>query len=403
MNAVSATTAPTRELRRARVAVATCFALNAIFYANLVPRLPELRDDLGLSNSALGLALAGLPLGALVIGPAAAVLVRRYGSGPVAAYGSVVLAIGVAAVAVAPNWLALAAVLMVVGGMDAIVDVAQNAHGLRVQRGYGRSILNGLHGLWSLGAVAGGLLGSAAAGLGIPLGRHLGAMAVVFGLVAVLIARWMLPGPDDEEVTEPAADQPTAGGRSARRSALIALAVLGTLAAAAAFVEDSASSWSAIWLRDDLAATAAVAGLGFVSFQVAMTAGRLTGDRVVDRFGQRRVARIGGAVTAAGFGLMLALPGVPTTLVGYAMAGVGVATLVPAVYAAADGLPGLRPGVGLTAVNWLLRVGFLISPPLVGLIADLTSLRAGLLVGVLAGLLVLTLGRTLRTTVPSTS
>ena len=246
MNAALITTGPTRELRRARAAVAICFALNAIFYANLVPRLPEVRDDLRLSNSALGLALAGLPLGALVLGPAAAVLVRRYSSGLVASYGSVVLAIGVAAVAVAPNWPALAAVLMVVGGMDAIVDVAQNAHGLRVQRGYGRSILNALHGLWSLGAVAGGLLGSAAAGLGIPLDRHLGAMAVVFGLVALWIARWMLPGTDDQATTEPVTDRPTAGGRSARRSAVIALALLGTLAAAAAFVEDSASSWSCL-------------------------------------------------------------------------------------------------------------------------------------------------------------
>jgi len=392
---------PTGELRRARVAVAVCFALNAIFYANLVPRLPEVRDDLGLSNSALGLALAGLPLGALVLGPAAAVLVRRYSSGLVASYGSVVLAIGVAAVAVAPNWLGLAAVLLVVGGMDAIVDVAQNAHGLRVQRGYGRSILNALHGLWSLGAVAGGLLGSVAAGLDVPLGRHLGAMAVAFGLVALLSARWMLPGRDAEETEEPTAtaEQPTAGGRGARPGAVIAMAVLGALAAAAAFVEDSAASWSAIWLRDDLATSAAIAGLGFVAFQVAMTLGRLTGDRVVDRFGQRRVARIGGAVAAAGFGLMLAVPSVPTTLLGYALAGVGVATLVPAVYAAADGLPGLRPGVGLTAVNWLLRVGFLVSPPLVGLIADVTELRVGLLVVVLAGLLVLALGRRLRTTV----
>jgi MFS family permease len=195
------------------------------------------------------------------------------------------------------------------------------------------------------------------------------------------------------------ADQPAAGGRSPRRGALLALGVLGTLAASAAFVEDSAASWSAIWLRDDLAASAAVGGLGFVAFQVAMTLGRLTGDRVVDRFGQRRVARIGGAVAAAGLGLMLAVPSVPTALLGYALAGAGVATLVPAVYAAADGLPGLRPGVGLTAVNWLLRVGFLVSPPLVGLIADVTELRVGLLVVVLAGLLVLGLGRTLRTTV----
>jgi MFS family permease len=403
VSAALTATGPTRELRRARAAVAVCFALNALFYANLVPRLPELRDDLGLSNGALGLALAALPLGALVLGPAAAVLVRRYSSGLVASHGSAVLAIAVAAVAVAPNWPALAAVLMVVGGLDAIVDVAQNAHGLRVQRGYGRSILNALHGLWSLGAVAGGLLGSAAAGLGIPLGRHLGAMAVVFGLVALWIARWMLPGRDGDAFTEPVVERPTARGRSARRSAVLALAVLGTLAAAAAFIEDSASSWSAIWLRDDLGTTAAVAGLGFVAFQVAMTLGRLTGDRVVDRFGQRRVARIGGAVVAAGAGLMLAVPTVPTTLLGYALAGVGVATLVPAVYAAADGLSGLRPGVGLTAVNWLLRIGFLVSPPVVGLLADVAELRVGLLVVVLAGLLVLALGRTLRTTVAPTS
>ncbi|SDP58246.1 Fucose permease [Klenkia soli] len=388
------TVTPTRELRRARIAVATCFALNAVFYANLVPRLPELRDDLGLSNAALGTALAAAPLGALVMGPAAAVLIARLGSGPVASLGLTGLGVGVAVAASAPNWAVLALALLLVGALDTIVDVAQNAHGLRVQRGYGRSILNALHGLWSLGAVAGGVLGSAVAGLGVPLGLHLWVSAAVFGLVALLVRRWMLPGPDaPEESTAPA---PASGARSHRRSAVGALAVLGVLAAAGAFVEDSAASWSAIWLRDDLAASVVTAGLGFVAFQVAMTAGRLTGDRVVDRFGQRRVARVGGAVIAAGFVLMLSAPTVPTTLVGYALAGLGVATLVPAVYAAADALPGLGTGVGLTVVNLLLRIGFLVSPPLIGLLSDVVSLRAGLLTVVVAGLAVLVLGRSLR-------
>jgi MFS family permease len=127
-----------------------------------------------------------------------------------------------------------------------------------------------------------------------------------------------------------------------------------------------------------------------------MTVGRLTGDRVVDRFGQRRVARVGGAVTAAGMALALALPSIPLALVGFALAGLGVATLVPAVYAAADALPGLRHGTGLTVVNWLLRIGFLVSPPLVGVLADATSLRAALLTVVVAGLVTLVLGRVLR-------
>jgi MFS family permease len=133
-----------------------------------------------------------------------------------------------------------------------------------------------------------------------------------------------------------------------------------------------------------------------VALQGAQTIGRLTGDRVVDRFGQRRVALTGGFLTAAGMGAALAWPGVATTLAGFALAGLGVATLVPAVMHTADELPGLSAGVGLTVVSWLLRVGFLVSPTLVGLVADAASLRVALLSVVLAGLLVLVLGRFLR-------
>jgi MFS family permease len=176
------------------------------------------------------------------------------------------------------------------------------------------------------------------------------------------------------------------------------MVALGALAAAGAFVEDAGGSWSALYLRDELGAGPAAAGLGFVALSAAMTIGRLTGDRVVDRFGQRRVARAGGAVTAAGMGLALALPSIPTTVLGFALAGLGVATLVPAVYHAADELPGLRRGLGLAVVNWLLRIGFLVSPLLIGVLADAVSLRVALLTVVLAGLVTLVLGRVLRPT-----
>src|ERR671928_1397900 len=161
---VAPATVDAARLRRARVAVATCFFLNAVFYANLVPRLPEVKAELGLSSTSLGAALAALPLGALLAGLSSAVFIRRFGSGRVASTGLVLLGVTVWAVSVAPNWLGLPAALLVIGALDAIVDVAQNAHGLRVQRLYQRSILNAFHGIWSIGAVAGGLLGSAAAG-----------------------------------------------------------------------------------------------------------------------------------------------------------------------------------------------------------------------------------------------
>jgi MFS family permease len=139
-----------------------------------------------------------------------------------------------------------------------------------------------------------------------------------------------------------------------------------------------------------------VGGLAFVALQIAMTVGRLTGDRVVDRFGQSRVARLGGAGVAIGMGFALAVPGVTTTLLGFALAGLGVATLIPAVMHTADELPGLPHGVGLTIVSWLLRGGLLLSPPTVGVVADASSLRVALLSVVLAGLCVLVLGRVLR-------
>ena len=179
------------------------------------------------------------------------------------------------------------------------------------------------------------------------------------------------------------------------------MTALGVLAACGAFVEDAGASWSALYLRDELAAGAATAGLGFVTLSIAMTIGRLTGDRFVDRFGQRRVVRVGGALTAVGMGVALALPSFPTTLLGFALAGLGVATLIPAVYHAADELPGLRRGVGLAVVNWLLRIGFLLSPLVIGVLADATSLRVALLSVVIAGLGALVLGRVLPRTVNS--
>ena len=267
--------------------------------------------------------------------------------------------------------------------MDTAVDVAQNAQGLRLQRGYGRSIINSFHGIWSTGSLVGGLLGAAAAGLDVPLAVHLGGVALVFGAPALLVGRLMLPGHDDA----PAVAPPGAPGRPrGRRGALVGVAALGALAACAVVVEDAGSSWSALYLQVELGAAPAVAGLGFVALSLAMTVGRFTGDRAVDRFGRRRVVQAGGVLSAAGLGAALALPSVPTTLAGFALAGLGVATLVPAAYSAADELPGLRSGVGLALVNVLLRIGFLVVPPLIGVVADATSLRVALLAVVAAGL-----------------
>lgn len=393
-------TRPGARLRRARVAVSVVFALNAVLYANLVPRLPEVKDGLALTNTALGSAIAAMPVGALLAGLLAPLLIGWIGSARLASLGIVALAVTVAGVPFVASWAGFAALLLLVGALDAVVDVAQNAHGFRVQRGYGRSIVHAFHGMWSVGAVLGGVLGSLAAGLGAALGTHLVISGVVFSLIAVVAAGFLLDGPEDAERPVPehtgaaAVPRPALAGLAGRTVGL--LAVLGALAAAGAVVEDAGSSWGALYLRTEVGAAAAAWGLAFVSLQVAMTVGRLTGDRVVERFGQRRVTRVGGAGVALGIGLALVVPSVATTVVGFALAGLGVATLVPAVMHAADELPGLAPGVGLTVVSWLLRVGFLVSPAVIGVVADAAGLRLALLQVVGAGVVIVVLGRVLQ-------
>ncbi|MEE6296207.1 MFS transporter [Georgenia wangjunii] len=376
------------------------FLTNGAIFANLLPRYPLIKDELDLSNAAIGTAIAAFPLGALIAGLAAGTLIQRFRSSRVAVAGTLLTAVAILVAGLAPSWVALAAAMFVGGAMDAIVDVAQNAHGLRVQRLYGRSILNSFHAAWSAGAVLGGLMGSAAAGVDLDLGVHLGISGVVFCVVALAAYRFMLPGPESAERETPSSAPagraaPGVPGRSRgipSRTLGILLA-LGVIGACAALAEDAGSSWGAIYLTGTLGAAAGAAGLAFVALQGMQFVGRILGDRMVDHFGQRTIGRAGGALTAIGMGLALAFPTTATTIAGFGLAGLGVATLIPAAMHAADEMPGLRPGAGLTVVTWLMRVGFLASPPLVGLVADAVDLRTGLLLVPLGGVVVVVLSR----------
>lgn len=382
---------PGRSVRHARIAVAALFFTNGALFANLVPRLPGIKADLALSNATYGLAVAAFPAGAIAAGLAAGIAIRRLGSARTAVVGTWLTGLAILLAGVMPSVAVFAVVMFVGGAMDAITDVAQNAHGLRVQRRYGRSILNSFHAVWSIGAVSGGLMAAGALALDLSRGVHLAISGALFAVVSGVALRFCLPGPDVavETVTP---GQETAPVRVSRRRTALVLAALVLIALAGGLVEDAGSTWATVYLAGSLGAVGALAAAGYVALVGTQFVGRMLGDRLVDRFGQRAVARTGAFITAAGMGLALAFPSVPGTIAGFAAAGFGVATLVPAAMHAADELPGLKPGTGLTIVSWLMRLGFLLSPPVVGAVADATSLRWGLLVVPLAGVTVLLVG-----------
>ena len=365
------------------------FLTNGALFANLLPRYPEIKSQLGLDNVGYGIAIAAFPAGAIAAGLLAAVLIGRFGSARVAVIGTVGVGISLLAAALAPTGILFAAALLLGGAFDAITDVGQNAHGLRVQRRYGRSIINSFHAIWSIGAVLGGGMAAAAIALQLPLAVHLGISTAVFAAVALTSLFFCLPGRDEEADAEATAD-PAEIEKAVRRGVgprvVFAVIALTLIAMAGAIAEDAGNSWATLYLGESLGAAAAVAPLGFIALVGAQFIGRMLGDGMTDRFGQRAVARVGGLIAAVGMGLALLFPTVPGTIAGFAAVGFGIATLIPAAMHAADELPGLRAGVGLTVVSWLLRLGFLLSPPFVGFIAEHESLRAGLIVAPAAAL-----------------
>jgi predicted MFS family arabinose efflux permease len=346
-------------VQRERWAVSALFLTNGALFASVLPRLPEIKADLDLTDGQLGLALLGVGLGGLAASISTRWLLPRLGSRRLAVGATLLLAAIVPLVGVAPTRAVLFAVLVAVGATDALTDVAMNVSGVEAQRRLGRAVLNSMHAVWSIGAVTGGLVGSAAAGLRVPLPLHLAAVAGACAVLALVVRRHV---PD-------ASGAGTGDPVNRRRSGIRlspALALLCGLAVLAALVEDAPASWSAVYLTDHAGAAPGAAGLGFTAFMAAMVAGRLVGDRLVDRFGVVVLVRTGGLAAGVALGVALLVGGTVPAIVAFAVVGFGAAPVFPAMITAAGALP----GQGVAAMNVATRLGFLASPPVVGRVAD---------------------------------
>ncbi|MGP5258279.1 MFS transporter [Brachybacterium paraconglomeratum] len=393
-----------RDAMLARRAVSLIFFLNGASFCAILPRYPELVESIGLSNTAFGLAVGLGPLGGLLAGLFAARLMSRFGSARTSVAFQLLASTSHLAIYVSGSWLWLTAALLLAQAADALTDISMNAHGMRVERRYRRSIMNSYHGWWSLGAVLGGLLGAAAAQVGLPLWVQGVAGLIVFGALVLGSYRFLLPG-DDSTERAPVAPTDGAGGASSdspagpsaasaaevppvapagRRIAGMSLRSLGLVAALgmvlvfAGSTEDAGNTWGALFMRSTFEATPFLAGMAFVALQGAQTIGRFTGDAIVDRLGDRVTARVGALIALVGMSIALLLPSPATALLGFAAAGWGIATLFPAAFRTADNLPGVPSGVGITVVGWFARLGFFLTPPLVGALADALTLRYAL-------------------------
>ncbi len=384
---------------RARSGISLFFFTNGAMLAGILPRYPEIKATFALSNTAFGFMVAVGPLASIAASSLPAPLIRRFGAQAVALVWTCAMAAAVMLAGFAPHFGVFAIALAIVGFSDAIVDAGQNVHGIRIEDAYGKTIINSLHALWSLGAATGGLIGVWAASQHIPLPVHLTGVAIgLVALAGVATALGRLPGgrrpvvATASEVTPPTRLPRGAWGMILP---LVVLCIAGVI------IEDVAANWGALYLVQVVGATAAVGGVGYTVMIGAQFVGRLLGDPATDRWGNVAVIRMGGAMIAVGGVLVVALPATPIVMVGYALCGYGCATVVPTAYAAAGRLPGLPVGAGITYVSWLTRIGFVATSPFIGSLADLTSLRVSLGLLVVVGAAIIYLARVVRPAEPA--
>jgi Na+/melibiose symporter-like transporter len=355
-------------MRTTRVAISLFFFADGLLIGSWASRIPAVQTQAGLSNTRLGLALFAASLGALAAMPFAGRLCERVGSRRVTVTALVVMCASLFAAATAGGIAGLSLALLGFGAGFGSVNVAVNAQGIALERAYGRTILSSFHAAFSVGGMVGAGSGALAVRIGLAPRVHLGALALVIAAAALALGRNLLP--------------PIAGEKAPARRRLVrpprALLLLGAAAFCTLLAEGSAADWSAAYLTQSIAQGAAVAGLGYAAFSLAMATSRTLGDRLHRRFGGVTLARSGGVVAAAGLGAALITGSAPVALAGFAGMGAGLGVVVPLLFRAAGSTPGVSTSVGVASVSTIGWLGFLAGPPAIGFAAGAVGLRTAL-------------------------
>lgn len=378
----------TRE-RRALAAVAAQFWINGMVYGAVVPRFPDLRDQLSISIATLGVMLTFAATGGLIGSAVVGRAIDRHGTKRCVIAGTIVMISALPIIGLTRSVAVVAVVLTVMAANDVVVDIGMNMQASHLSAKRRVPVMNRLHGLWSLGSVIGGLVAVQMAASGVSITAHLTVVAVVLALALAGFAWFLLPGdepsPAEASDTTPsssagrAPNGPTPRPLGSPRSYPL---LIGLLAGAAIVLEMTTSDWAAFRLADDLGVRPGLVGLGFVGFTSGMVVGRFAGDAVQAMVGPRLLVRYAAALALVGLGIATLVPSgigpvdvAAVSVAGFFIAALGVSVLFPQLYDAAAKAPG-PPGRGLAALTAGTRIAGLAAPVVVGFVAG-TSLSVG--------------------------
>jgi predicted MFS family arabinose efflux permease len=357
-------------------------------------RIPAVRHHLGLSDTLLSLALLAFAAGAIAGMQLAGRLVDRYGSQQVMIPAAASDALLLIPPAYAPDLAVLVLCLFWFGAVHGTLNVAMNTYAVEVQHDSGKPIMSSFHAVYSIGGFAGAAIGGLLARGGLGVGATFVAVSaaaiVVVAQVARLASAAVPEFGSDIQPQSRAAYSP--GGGAKLRGTFF----LGVLAFCCLVGEGAAADWSAVYLRDDLGATAGFAALAYAAFSLAMTAGRLVGDRLTTVLGPVRLVQSCGLVACLGLGIGLLVDEPIAGVIGFGCLGAGLSCIAPQVFSAAGLRNPHRAGMAIARVASLGFLGFVVGPVLIGLISGLVGLPWALAVPVVLVLFVAAAATALR-------
>jgi MFS family permease len=346
------------------------FFLQPIAYGSWLPRIPEIQAGLGLGPAALALTLLGMPLGTLLTLPFAGRIVGRIGARQTIIVGFVYYAVAASLPAFAPNPMSLFTGLVFAGSAISFLELGLNVEADAVEKATGTLIMTKSHGFWSVGIMVGSLVGSALAGLGMSPQWAILAAALVTLPMGIATGLALPPA---------APEPPLPASVEGRKWSLPSPALIGVclFVFGITMTEGAMADWSAIFLRDALNAEGGTVGLGYAVFAFMVAAGRFGGDTIKARLGAVGTAQLCGVLAVVGAGLLYLAPTVTVALIGFGIIGFGVSVGFPLAVTAAAGIGDRPASANVAVLSFVALTGFLIGPPMIGFVAEVSDIRIG--------------------------
>jgi fucose permease len=377
--------APTpRRLLAAAWALRIQFFVSGALFATWGVHVPTVKAHYGIGEQALALAMLASGVGALLALTQAGRVIGRFGPRGVAGLTGLLCASGVSLLLTPSVYGGLVGILLLFGATASLFDVAINAEATEIEHLAGRPLMSGFHAMFSLGGMVGAGVGSLLPLLGWTPGTHLAtacgvAVLLILGACAAML-KMRAAGGEKQPMSLPRG----------------VLALIGTLAALGLIAEGAMYDWSVLFMKQERGSSASVSALGYASFSLAMALGRFAGDWVRARVAPVPLMVASGLMAASGMALALLVPVEQAGLLGFALVGLGLSNVVPVLFSAAAKVPGVSAAHGIAAVSSLGYLGMMAGPPLIGMVAEHSSLTAGLAcVVVFAVFMALSAGRAL--------